>query len=114
MSESDIKKKIALPTDSNRQNQKRRFYFTVMTATFVILGLICFLYWLFIARFYEETDDAYVNGNIIPITSQVDGIIIAVKTGDTRFVKEGQILVQLDPIDAAVAFEQAKANLAQT
>ncbi|CEG57311.1 HlyD family secretion protein [Legionella fallonii] len=114
MSESEIKKKITLPTDSDRQNQKRRFYLTIMTAVFVTIGLLCFLYWLIIARFYEETDDAYVNGNIIPIISQVDGIIIAVKTDDTRFVKEGQTLVQLDPIDARVAFEQAKANLAQT
>ncbi len=114
MSESEIKKKFTLPTDSERQNQKRRFYLTILTVTFLTIGVLCFLYWLLIARFYEETDDAYVSGNIIPIVSQVDGIIIAVKTDDTRFVKEGQTLVQLDPIDARVALEQAKANLAQT
>ncbi len=114
MSESEIKKKFTLPTDSDRLNQKRRLYLTLMTAIFLTLGLLFFLYWVFIARFYEETDDAYVSGNIIPITSQVDGIIVAVKTDDTRFVKEGQTLVQLDPIDARVAFEQAQANLAQT
>lgn len=114
MSDHEIKKEITLPTDQSRQNQKRRFYLTLMTAIFLAIGLLCFLYWLFIARFYEETDDAYVSGNIIPIVSQVDGIIIAVKTDDTRFVKEGQTLVELDPIDARVALQQAKANLAQT
>lgn len=114
MSETETKKDAPIPHKNVASNPMRRIYLVRMTVIFFIIALLCFFYWLFIARFYEETDDAYVSGNIIPITSQVDGIIIAVKTDDTRFVKAGQILVQIDPIDALVAFEQAKANLAQT
>lgn len=85
-----------------------------MTITFIIIAIVCGLYWWFIARFYESTDNAYVNGNIIPITSQVGGTIITVKVDETQYVSTGQLLVEIDPIDAFVAFQLSKANLAET
>ena len=115
MSGSNIKKEADLPKAKKPSDHKKRnFYLILMTSIFLIIALLVFLYWLIIARFYENTDNAYVNGNIIPITSQVDGVIIAVRADDTQFVKTGQTLVQLDPIDAYIAYEEAKANLAQT
>ncbi|WP_019215504.1 HlyD family secretion protein [Legionella tunisiensis] len=80
----------------------------------MLVAVLYGLYWLLVGRFYVETDNAYVNGNIIPITSQVAGTIIAVKVDDTQFVKTGQLLVQLDPIDSFIALQQAEANLAST
>lgn len=111
---SEVKQVPVLPKKNVKMNQKRQFFMTVATIAFLIIALLVGMYWLIIGRFYEETDDAYVNGNIIPITSQVMGTIIAVKADDTQFVKTGQLLVQLDPIDSFIAFEQAKADLAQT
>ena len=63
---------------------------------------------------YEETDNAYVQGNLIQITPQVGGTVLAIHADDTDFVKAGQPLVRLDPADAQVALEQAEAQLAQT
>ncbi len=94
--------------------KKRKFLLTWLTVSILIIALIYSMYWFASARFYEETDNAYVSGNIIPVTSQTAGTIIAIKADDTQFVKTGQILVELDPIDSYIAFEQAKANLAQT
>ena len=62
---------------------------------------------------FEETDNAYVQGNIVQIAPQTAGTVQAIMADDTDYVKEGQILVRLDNADAKVAFEQAKANLAQ-
>lgn len=112
---SEMNKVPALPTEEKESpNKKRKFLLLLLTFFFLIVALLYGLYWWLIARFYEDTDNAYVNGNIIPITSQVSGTIIAVKADDTQFVKTGQLLVELDPIDSFIAFEQAKANLAQT
>jgi membrane fusion protein (multidrug efflux system) len=61
----------------------------------------------------EDTDNAYVQGNVIQITPQMGGMVTAVLADDTDFVKAGQSLVQLDPADAKVALDQAEANLAQ-
>ena len=48
------------------------------------------------------------------ITPLVGGTVRAVYADDTDFVKAGQKLVSLDPVDARVALEQAQAQLAQT
>jgi membrane fusion protein, multidrug efflux system len=72
------------------------------------------LYYLFIGRYHVSTDDAYVNGNLVRLTPQVSGTVIAINTDETQFVRRGDVLVQLDPRDSEVALAQAKANLAQT
>ena len=72
------------------------------------------LYWLLHARYYENTDNAYVSGNVVQITPQLGGMVVAVNADDTQPVKAGQPLVQLDPTDAQVALAQAEADLAQT
>lgn len=105
---------LPLTSEEEKPKNKRKFFIILLTVTFLIIAILCGLYWWFIARFYESTDNAYVNGNIIPITAQVGGTIIAVKVDDTQYVSTGQLLVEIDPIDAFVAFQLAKANLAQT
>jgi membrane fusion protein, multidrug efflux system len=72
------------------------------------------LYYLVIGRYHVSTDDAYVNGNLVRLTPQVSGTVIAINTDETQFVRRGDVLVQLDPRDSQVALAQAKANLGQT
>jgi membrane fusion protein, multidrug efflux system len=72
------------------------------------------LYYFVFGRGHVSTDDAYVNGNLVRLTPQVSGTVIAINTDETQFVRRGEVLVQLDPRDADVALAQAKANLAQT
>lgn len=87
----------------------------------LMLGLACLLgaviyaiYWFLVVRFEVDTDNAYVQGNIVQITSQVAGTIVAIEADDTDHVKLGQMLLRLDPTDAQVALDQAEAQLAQT
>jgi len=68
--------------------------------------------WL-VASHYESTDNAYVQGNVVQITPQIGGTVMAILADDNDFVKAGQVLVRLDPTDAKLAFDQAAANLAQ-
>jgi membrane fusion protein (multidrug efflux system) len=70
-------------------------------------------HWAF-ARHQMSTDNAYVAGNVVQITPQAPGTVVAILADDTDFVKAGQALVRLDPSDARVALEQAEAQLAQT
>ena len=62
----------------------------------------------------QSTDDAYVSGNVVQITPQISGTVVAIGADDTQFVKAGQTLVQLDQADAKVALDQAEAQLART
>jgi membrane fusion protein (multidrug efflux system) len=102
--------KPAQPANSG----KRKRMMTLLVIVILIAAIAYGLYYFLVARFHEETDDAYVNGNVVQITPQVTGTVVAVNADDTQTVKTGDPLVVLDPADARVALEQAEANLAQT
>jgi multidrug resistance efflux pump len=59
---------------------------------------------------YESTDDAQIDGHIDPLSSRIDGTVIAVHAEDDDRVKQGELLVQIDPRDYEVAVEQARAH----
>ncbi|WDD95320.1 EmrA/EmrK family multidrug efflux transporter periplasmic adaptor subunit [Burkholderia sp. FERM BP-3421] len=110
MSESQQPPVAAAPQEGG----KRKRMMTLLVVVIVIAAIAYGLYYFLVARFYESTDDAYVNGNVVQITPQVTGTVIAVNADDTQSIRTGQPLVQLDPADARVALQQAEANLAQT
>jgi membrane fusion protein (multidrug efflux system) len=60
-----------------------------------------------------STDDAYVSGDVVQITSKVNGTVIALHADDTQAVKPGDLLIQLDPAEASIAMQSAEAGLAQ-
>ncbi|HEY4998348.1 MAG TPA: biotin/lipoyl-binding protein, partial [Usitatibacter sp.] len=95
-------------------NTKRRKALIALTALVAIAGIAYGLYWLLVLNHYESTDDAYVQGNVVQLTPQVGGTVIAINADDTDHVKAGQLLVKLDPSDAQVALDQAEAQLGQT
>jgi membrane fusion protein (multidrug efflux system) len=60
-----------------------------------------------------STDDAYVSGDVVQITSKVNGTVIALHADDTQAVKPGDLLIQLDPAEASISMQSAEAGLAQ-
>ncbi|MGH8318168.1 MAG: efflux RND transporter periplasmic adaptor subunit [Steroidobacteraceae bacterium] len=85
----------------------------IALAVAVSAGLLGGYYALFV-RNHVTTDDAYVNGNLVTLTPQVSGTVVAINTDETQYVHRGQVLVELDPRDAQIALAQAKANLGET
>ncbi|TAL95390.1 MAG: EmrA/EmrK family multidrug efflux transporter periplasmic adaptor subunit [Paraburkholderia sp.] len=94
-------------------NGKRRRMMTLLVIVILIAAIAYGLYYFLVARFHEDTDDAYVNGNVVQITPQVTGTVVSVNADDTQTVKAGDPVVVLDPADSRVALESAEANLAQ-
>jgi membrane fusion protein (multidrug efflux system) len=87
-----------------------------------LIGLACALalaacgygyYWWTFARFFEETDDAYVGGNVTPIAPHISGFIVQILVTDNQQVRAGQLLIRLDDRDARAAFDHADAALQQ-
>ena len=96
------------------RSSTRKKALSAVTAV-VIVGAIAYAaYWALVLNHYESTDNAYVQGNVVQLTPQVGGTVVAINADDTDHVKAGQLLVKLDPADAQVALEQAQAQLAQT
>ncbi|WP_109479461.1 EmrA/EmrK family multidrug efflux transporter periplasmic adaptor subunit [Paraburkholderia sp. C35] len=94
-------------------NGKRKRMMTLLVIVILIAAIAYGLYYFLVARFHEETDDAYVNGNVVQITPQVTGTVVAVNADDTQTVKMGDPLVLLDPADSRIALQSAEANLGQ-
>lgn len=94
-------------------NGKRKALLAAIAAVILLLGVAWGAYWYLVARYYQSTDNAYVAGNIVQITPQVSGTVVAINAEDTDYVSADKVLVKLDPTDADVALGQAEAQLAQ-
>ncbi|MCJ8623860.1 multidrug efflux MFS transporter periplasmic adaptor subunit EmrA, partial [Escherichia coli] len=102
------------PQQPVKKSGKRKRLLLLLTLLFIIIAVAIGIYWFLVLRHFEETDDAYVAGNQIQIMSQVSGSVTKVWADNTDFVKEGDVLVTLDPTDARQAFEKAKTALASS
>ncbi len=86
---------------------------TILALVVVLCAVGYGSYWWLYARHFESTDDCYVNGDVVQITSEVPGTVIGLYVDDTQFVTRDQPLLLLDPADAEVAVSNAAANLAR-
>jgi membrane fusion protein (multidrug efflux system) len=77
----------------------------------VLVAIIALLYWWH-STYYESTDDAQIDGNLVQISARIKGNIIKVGVSDNQQVQKGQVLVEIDPRDAQAALDQGEANLA--
>jgi membrane fusion protein (multidrug efflux system) len=93
---------------------KRKRWLLIVGGVFAALGIAYGVYWTAVLRYEQATDDAYVSGNVVQITPQIAGTVVAIHADDTQFVQAGSPLVQLDQSDAKVALDQAEAQLAKT
>ena len=100
------------PAAAHPRNIRKKALVTLASVV-ALSGAVWGVYEWRVASHYESTDNAYVQGNLIQITPQMGGTVIAILADDTDFVKAGQALVKLDPADAKVALDQAESNLAQ-
>ncbi|KAA1002458.1 HlyD family efflux transporter periplasmic adaptor subunit [Paraburkholderia panacisoli] len=103
------------PSSAKPEGNRKRNLMMMLVGILILVAAVAYgAYYFLVARFHEDTDDAYVNGNVVQITPQVTGTVIAVNADDTQTVKQGDPVVVLDPADARIALQQAKATLAQT
>ncbi|CAE6802686.1 Multidrug export protein EmrA [Paraburkholderia aspalathi] len=97
-----------------RAPAKRKLLLALLAATVVLAGAGYGAYYITNGQYHQSTDDAYVNGNLVQLTPQVSGTVVAVNADDTQIVKQGAPVVTLDSADAKVALSNAEATLGQT
>ena len=94
--------------------KKRRGLLIIVTIVLVIVAIAYAFWWFTVGRHFENTEDAYAAGNVVQVTPQVAGTVLAIHADDTELVQVGKPLIELDRADAKVALDQAEAQLAQT
>ena len=92
-------------------NKKRRAVLAGITVAFLAAGAAYGAYYALVLSKRVETDNAYVGGNLVNVSSQVTGSVVEIRADETQLVQAGTEIVRLDPSDAEVALAQAEARL---
>ena len=87
--------------------KKRSLALPIFFIILAVLAVAGTLYWLS-ARNFEDTDDAFIDGHVVPITPQVPAQVATVNVRENQFVHKGDLLVELDPTDYKAALAQAQ------
>ncbi len=111
--DKDEKKDDKKDKDDPKAKRRKVIVLSVIAAVFVLAGLTWLLLYIFVFTQREKTDDAYVKGDMVTISSRVAGTVVEVAVEETDRVHAGQVLVRLDPVDAKVALMNAEGQLAQ-
>ena len=100
------------PTSSNNKSQQRKKGLSIFILLLLLISIGSAAYWYFFIKGFEETEDAYVNGNQVMVSAQVAGNISKINVDNMDPVQAGDVLLELDDTNAKLSFEQAKSNLA--
>ena len=96
-----------------RTAQRKSLVKKIAPVVVLIIAVGALLWWMQ-SRRYESTDDAQVDGHISQIGSRVSGYVTGVHADDNQQVKQGQLLVEIDPKDYEVALARAQADYAES
>jgi membrane fusion protein (multidrug efflux system) len=101
-----------MSTDTTQPTEKKRkFMLAAITLAFIAAGIAYAAYYEIVLSKIQETDNAYVGGNLVNISSQVTGNVTEIRADETQMVQAGAPLIQLDAADADIALQQADAKL---
>jgi membrane fusion protein (multidrug efflux system) len=89
---------------------KRPVFLIIAAIVLIVAGIFVVRYWLY-ARSHESTDDAFIDGHIIQLSPKISGYVAKVHVKDNQEVKEGDLLVEIDPSDYETRLQQAQAAL---
>jgi membrane fusion protein (multidrug efflux system) len=92
-----------------REHRRASLAIVVALGLLVVIGvMVAIQLWR-----YESTDDAQIDAHISGLSARVAATVQHVLVENNMEVREGQLLVELDPRDFDVAVAQAEAQLAQ-
>jgi membrane fusion protein (multidrug efflux system) len=97
--------------EPDKPSPKKKIILSIVGVLALILLFWGFQKWNY-GRSHQSTDNAQVDGHIVPVLAKVGGYVKTVNVSENDHVNAGQLLVQLDDADYRVRFQQAQADLA--
>ncbi|QCP59040.1 HlyD family secretion protein [Pantoea sp. SO10] len=93
--------------ERKRPGKKPLIFLAIVVVIMIVVGL---WFWL-TTRNIESTDDAFTEGNAVTIAPKAAGYVVKLLVRDNQRVKQGDLLVEIDPRDSEAQRDQAKAQL---
>ncbi len=101
---------VPRPREPSRRWFQRPVRLVMLTAAVLLLGLVAAHYYTY-SLSHESTDDAFIAGDVVAVSPRVASAVRKVLVDDNQHVKEGDVLVEMDPRDFEAKLAQARANL---
>jgi membrane fusion protein (multidrug efflux system) len=102
------------PMPDRRKLSARRLFAKVILASLFAIVVLVGLIYLVNSEAFQSTDDAFIDGHIIMVSSKVAGQVQTVHVDDNQTVDKGDLVVELDPRDLNAAERQKSAALEST
>ncbi len=97
--------------EPDKPSTKKKIVLSIVGLLALILVFWAVQKWNY-GRSHQTTDNAQVDGHIVPVLAKVGGYVKTVNVNENDRVKAGQLLVQLDDADYRVRLQQLQADLA--
>lgn len=96
--------------DNGKEAKKPRPLLWLIGGVVLVLALFFGIRFFLWNRTHVGTDDAYVTGNLVNVSPQINGTLMTLTVQEGDFVKKGQLIARLDPSGPAASLRQAQAN----
>ena len=93
-------------------NTKRGVRIAILLLVLMVVAFVAHWWWVE-GRWIESTDNAYVQGDIVTLSTRIDGDVIAIHVKDNQRVAAGAPLLTLDPADWQARLDQARGALGE-
>ena len=97
----------AQPQKADRKSSEPRRKRLLLVAA-ALLMLIVAAYFIHDAFLYEDTDDAQIDGHIMPLSAKISGQVQQVNVIEGQVVHAGDVLLVIDPKDYRVAADAGR------
>lgn len=111
MTQSTLPDSTSPVAEPGQLPRRQRARVVFVCALLLIAGFIAQRWWW--ARGHVETDNAQIDGHVVPISARVGGYVLNVPVADNQQVEPGAVLLQLDGRDFTVRIAQAEADYRQ-
>src|SRR6266481_7158111 len=104
---SGAKSESGTPRRYTRSKRRRNIVIILIVLVMVVGGVYL---WRYLSS-YESTDDAQVDVHLYPVSARISGYVVKVNVDDNQYVKQGTVLVEIDPKDYEITVARARADL---
>ena len=107
-------KRTGMSRNGRNSLSAKRIFITLVVVLLFALAVMFSLAYIVNSAAYQSTDDAFIEGHIIPVSAQVAGRVQSVHVDDNQSINKGGLVVELDPRDFDAATRQKAAALASS
>ncbi len=95
---------------ANGSNGKKKRAFLIV-GVIVLVGIVFAFFYSQYRKTHISTDDAFIDGNVHTIAARINGTVKNIYVSDNQHVKQGELLLEIDPADYTVRYREASSSV---